>query len=118
MIVGVERRPTLLQVVWSESSVFGYPRQNLWAYFFLVVEGKPIVRPSFSLKSLMGTWNRPLNAPTYPEESGQDLPRLTRWPLTHTAVKTSSDGNCWLSPYSTRSASTRRARASTRKRAS
>ena len=110
--------PQRLQVSGSQTGMFGNPRHHARADFVIVVECEDIIRPTDSFQNLMRSARLTLDAPADLEKCSQDPPGFSRWPLTHgVTAKTPLIGGTG-SPWSSRSARTRKARTCTRSIAS
>jgi hypothetical protein len=53
--------------------MLGNPCQHSWAYFFAVVEGEYVLRPTGTGKNTMGTAVLPLDCPTNAKQGSEDL---------------------------------------------
>src|SRR5262249_9111415 len=91
-------------------------REHARSDLLIVVESEDLVRPSWPSEYAMGA-HSPFDRPADAEKRGQDASGARRRPLGHAAVNSFLRSGT-ASPCSKRSASTRRARISTRASAS
>jgi hypothetical protein len=90
--------------------MFCYARQHSRADFVAVMKSKDIVRPACSLQNSVRS-RLAFDSPTETQQRSQNPGSFRRRPIAHAARKTSAISRGSGSPFSSRSAMTRKARA-------
>src|SRR5262249_36991232 len=107
-----------LKVPRGQAGVLGDPGEHARADFVIVVEGKDVTRPGGPFQDAVRPARLPLDTPPDPQKCRQDAPGFRRRPPTH-GITAKTLLICGTgSPWSSRSARTRKDRACTRSIAS
>ncbi len=98
----------VLQVARRQTCMLGDPREHTRANLLVVAEGKDVVGPTCSLQNTVRSTRLTLDRPPLPKKRCQDSPGLGRRPAAHGVTAKTLPICGTASPWSSRSASTRR----------
>ena len=104
------RGSAFLQIFWFQPGPLGNSRQHARIDFFAIVKCEHIVWPIWTGEDTVGSFGLALDTPSAPQKGGKHLPGFGRRPVGHAGTAKSSSSSGIASPWSSRSAITRRAR--------
>jgi len=108
---GGQASPLSSKVLGGQSGVPGDSLQHSWPDLIGIVEGEHEIGPSLPAQHTVGAAPVTFDRPAFPQQSGENAAGLRRRPAGHAAAKVMSSNAASASPCSSRSASTRSARA-------